>query len=150
MSKIVYADNAATTFLSKHALDAMMPYLTNQPGNPSSVYSYGRTAKRAVEEARGKVAAAIGAKPEEIYFTAGGTEADNWAAVGYSGIRVALQALKAAGPNPSRDAIRIALSKTKDVPVVVGQAKYSVNADRIPYSGMSVMQVKNGKFVIAP
>jgi cysteine desulfurase len=79
MSKIVYADNAATTFLSKHALGAMMPYLTEQPGNPSTVYSYGRTAKRAIEEARGKVAAAIGAKPEEIYFTGGGTEADNWA-----------------------------------------------------------------------
>ncbi len=79
MSKTVYADNAATTFLSKHALDAMLPYLTDQPGNPSSVYAYGRTAKRAVEEARSKVAAAIGARPEEIYFTAGGTEADNWA-----------------------------------------------------------------------
>lgn len=79
MSKPVYADNAATTFLSKHALDAMLPYLTEQPGNASTVYSYGRIAKRAVEQARGKVAAAIGAKPEEIYFTAGGTEADNWA-----------------------------------------------------------------------
>lgn len=79
MSKTVYADNAATTFLSRHALDAMMPYLTDQPGNPSTIYSYGRTAKRALEEARGKVAAAIGAKPAEIYFTAGGTEADNWA-----------------------------------------------------------------------
>jgi branched-chain amino acid transport system substrate-binding protein len=77
-------------------------------------------------------------------------EADNWAAVGYGGMRIALQALKAAGPNPSRDAIRVALSKTKDVPVVVGQGKYSVNADRVPYSGMSVMQVKNGKFVMAP
>ena len=57
----------------------MMPYLTDQPGNPSSVYSYGRTAKRTIEEARGKAAAAIGARPDEIYFTAGGTEADNWA-----------------------------------------------------------------------
>jgi cysteine desulfurase len=79
MLKTVYADNAATTFLSKYALEAMLPFLTEQPGNPSAIYSYGRTAKRAVEEARGKVAAAIGAKLEEIYFTAGGTEADNWA-----------------------------------------------------------------------
>lgn len=79
MSKIVYADNAATTFLSKTALDAMMPYLTDQPGNASTIYGYGRTAKKAVEDARRKVAAAIGAKPEEIYFTSGGTEADNWA-----------------------------------------------------------------------
>ena len=82
MSKIVYADNAATTFLSKHTLDAMMPYLTEQPGNASTVYAYGRTAKRAVEDARLKTAAAIGARPEEIYFTSGGTEADNWAIKG--------------------------------------------------------------------
>ncbi len=79
MPKTVYADNAATTFLSTHALDAMMPYLTDQPGNASTVYAYGRNAKRAVEASRAKVAAAIGAKPEEIYFTSGGTEADNWA-----------------------------------------------------------------------
>jgi cysteine desulfurase len=79
MSKIVYADNAATTFLSKTALEAMMPFLTDQPGNASTVYGYGRTAKKAVEDARRRVAAAIGARPEEIYFTSGGTEADNWA-----------------------------------------------------------------------
>ncbi|UOO37291.1 cysteine desulfurase NifS [Oscillospiraceae bacterium CM] len=79
MSNVIYADNAATTFLSKHALEAMLPYLTSEPGNASTVYAYGRRAKRAVEEARIQVAAAIGAKPEEIYFTAGGTEADNWA-----------------------------------------------------------------------
>lgn len=87
MPKIVYADNAATTFLSKHALDAMMPYLTNQPGNASTVYGYGRTAKHAVEDARLKVASAIGARPEEIYFTSGGTEADNWAIKGVAELR---------------------------------------------------------------
>jgi cysteine desulfurase len=57
----------------------MMPFLTDDFGNPSTVYAPGRTAKKAVESARFKVAAAIGAKPEEIYFTAGGTESDNWA-----------------------------------------------------------------------
>jgi cysteine desulfurase len=82
MSGIVYADNAATTFLSRYALEAMLPFMTGQPGNPSTVYAYGRTAKRAVEEARGKTAVAIGARPEEIFFTAGGTEADNWAIKG--------------------------------------------------------------------
>lgn len=82
MSNTVYADNAATTFLSKHALEAMLPWLTNSPGNPSTVYTYGRNAKRAIEQARGKVATAIGARPEEIYFTSGGTEADNWAIKG--------------------------------------------------------------------
>ncbi len=79
MSRIIYADNAATTPLSRRALEAMMPFLTSEYGNPSSVYSVGRTAKKAIEGARGKVAAAIGAKPEEIHFTSGGTESDNWA-----------------------------------------------------------------------
>ena len=79
MSRIIYADNAATTRLSRCALDAMMPFLTADFGNPSTVYAPGRTAKKAVESARFKVAAAIGARPEEIFFTAGGTESDNWA-----------------------------------------------------------------------
>ena len=81
MQKIVYADNAATTALKKSALDAMMPYLTEEYGNPSTIYSLGRSAKRALESARAKVAEAIGARPDEIYFTGGGTEADNWAII---------------------------------------------------------------------
>jgi len=79
MQKIVYADNAGTTALSKTALDAMMPYLTEFYGNPSSIYSIGRKSKTAMENSRLKVATAIGAKTEEIYFTGGGSEADNWA-----------------------------------------------------------------------
>lgn len=79
MSKMIYLDNAATTPLSKHALEAMMPFLTCEYGNPSSVYSFGRIAKKAIENARESVASAIGARSEELYFTAGGTEADNWA-----------------------------------------------------------------------
>lgn len=78
------------------------------------------------------------------------SEPDNWAAVGYSGMRVAAAALKAAGPNPTRDAVRAAIAKTKDVPVAVGQGKYSLNAERVPFSGMRVLQVKGGKFVQAP
>lgn len=79
MDKIVYADNAATTRVSRAALDAMLPYLTDGYGNPSSVYSVGRDAKRAVETARAKVADVLSALPDEIYFTGGGTESDNWA-----------------------------------------------------------------------
>ena len=79
MRKTVYADNAATTALSKLSFEAMLPYLTNEYGNPSSIYSLGRKAKLAIENAREKVATAIGALPEEIIFTSGGTEADNWA-----------------------------------------------------------------------
>jgi cysteine desulfurase len=80
--RFVYADNAGTTALSKTALDAMMPYLTEHFGNPSGIYSVGRKAKKGLEEAREKVAKAIGAQPNEIFFTGGGTEADNWALKG--------------------------------------------------------------------
>jgi cysteine desulfurase len=79
MQRFVYADNAGTTALSKTALDAMMPYLTEFYGNPSSIYSIGRKSKTAIENSRLKIATAIGAKTEEIYFTGGGSEADNWA-----------------------------------------------------------------------
>ena len=82
MKRTVYADNSATTKISPKALDAMMPYLTEEYGNPSSIYSKGREAKKAVEEARRKVAKAIGAETNEVYFTSGGSEADNWAIKG--------------------------------------------------------------------
>ena len=75
----VYADNAATTCVSKTALDAMMPYLTDQYGNPSSLYAHGQRAKEALDESRETVARYINADPKEIYFTSGGSEADNQA-----------------------------------------------------------------------
>ncbi|MBQ8028340.1 MAG: cysteine desulfurase NifS [Clostridia bacterium] len=77
--RFVYADNAATTAVSENVKNAILPYLTEQYGNPSSLYSFGQTAFRAVEKARQQVADALGAKKEEIYFTSGGSEADNWA-----------------------------------------------------------------------
>ena len=75
----IYMDNAATTRVTEPVLEAMLPYLTEHFGNPSSVHGYGRDAKRALDAARREVAAALGAKPSEIYFTGCGTEADNWA-----------------------------------------------------------------------
>ena len=76
----VYADNAATTSVSKTALDAMLPYLTEYYGNPSSLYAFAQKATEAVAEARATVAACLGAaSPREIYFTSGGSEADNQA-----------------------------------------------------------------------
>ena len=80
--KDYYMDHAATTPLSKAALEAMMPYLTTDYGNASTVYTYGQRAKAAVERSRRTIAATIGAKPSEIYFTSGGTESDNWALIG--------------------------------------------------------------------
>ncbi len=75
----VYADNAATTMMSKTAKEAMMPYLDVVYGNPSSLYSFGQEAKTALEEARARVAKALNAETREIYFTSGGSEADNQA-----------------------------------------------------------------------
>lgn len=77
--RFVYADNAATTAVSKNVVDAMMPYLTEHYGNPSSLYAVGQTAFQAVKKARGQVAEVLGADAGEIYFTSGGSEADNWA-----------------------------------------------------------------------
>ena len=77
--RYVYADNAATTPVSKKVVEAMMPYLTEHFGNPSSLYAIGQTAFQAVKRARGQVADALGADMGEIYFTSGGSEADNWA-----------------------------------------------------------------------
>ena len=78
----VYADNAATTKLSKKALDAMMPYLTETFGNASSLYDIGQQAHQGVKFARQTVADVIGADVNEVYFTSGGSEADNWAIKG--------------------------------------------------------------------
>lgn len=78
----VYADNAATTKLSKKALDAMMPYLTEIFGNASSLYDIGQQAHQGVKFARQTVADVIGADVNEVYFTSGGSEADNWAIKG--------------------------------------------------------------------
>ena len=77
----VYADNAATTCVSRAALDAMLPYLLEDYGNPSSLYAFGQKAQEALQEARETVAKCIGATPREIYFTSGGSEADNQAIV---------------------------------------------------------------------
>lgn len=82
MDKFIYMDNSATTPVKKEVLEEMLPYFSERYGNPSSVYSLGSHSKVAVENAREKIAKAIGANPKEIFFTAGGSEADNWALKG--------------------------------------------------------------------
>ncbi len=82
MAKSIYLDNSATTPLKKEVLDAMLPYLTEHYGNPSSIYKIGQESKAAIEKARAQVATALGAKEREIFFTSCGTEADNWAIKG--------------------------------------------------------------------
>ncbi|MDD3303640.1 MAG: IscS subfamily cysteine desulfurase [Clostridia bacterium] len=77
MDRIIYADHSATTFVKEEVLREMLPYFSNKFGNASSGYLIGRTSKSAIDKARCKVATAIGARSDEIYFTAGGSEADN-------------------------------------------------------------------------
>lgn len=82
MKKFVYADNAATTQLDAEAFEEMKRFLLADYGNASQPYSFARSAKKALKESRETIAACIGASPEEIYFTSGGTESDNWAIKG--------------------------------------------------------------------
>ena len=82
--EMVYADNAATTRLSQRAYESMLPFLRDNFGNPSQPYAFSRDARRAIKTAREAVAQHINAEPEEIYFTSGGTESDNWAIKGFS------------------------------------------------------------------
>ena len=79
MSRFVYLDNAATTQVYPEVVDAMLPFFTEHYGNPSAIYGFANEAEQAVDDARGKVAELIGAKKDEIYFTGGGSESDNWA-----------------------------------------------------------------------
>jgi cysteine desulfurase len=80
--KLIYMDHAATTYTKPEVLEEMLPYFTQYFGNPSSIYTFARKSKSAIEKAREQVAKAIGAGADEVYFTAGGSEADNWALKG--------------------------------------------------------------------
>lgn len=82
MERRIYADNAATTKVSEAVMNEMMPYFTEVFGNASSIYTEGRNARRALDSARERIAACLGAEASEIYFTSGGSEADNWAIKG--------------------------------------------------------------------
>lgn len=81
MKQLIYLDNAATTKTRPEVVEAMLPYFTESYGNPSSVYEFSDVSKKAINRSRETIAEAIGAKTNEIYFTAGGTESDNWALV---------------------------------------------------------------------
>ena len=82
MERRIYADNAATTKVTEPVLQAMLPYFTEQYGNPSSIYKLGRDAHSTIKDARQRIAKCLGAEENEIYFTSGGSEADNWAIKG--------------------------------------------------------------------
>ena len=81
MGKLIYLDNAATTKTSPEVVEAMLPYFTEHYGNPSSVYGFAAANKEVIIRQREIIAGVLGAKDNEIYFTAGGTESDNWALI---------------------------------------------------------------------
>lgn len=89
----------------------------------------------------------IGRKFIENYTKKYGTSPDSWAAVGYSMYLIAANAIKTAGPNPTRDGVRQAMANTKNLPVVIGQGTWTVDAERIPTFGAAVLQIKDGKFI---
>jgi len=80
--RIIYMDHSATTYVRKEVAEAMAPYYTEHFGNPSSIYRIARESKKAIDTARAQAAKALGAEPDEIYFTSGGSESDNWAIKG--------------------------------------------------------------------
>ena len=79
---MIYADHAATTMLSNQAMEAMRPWLCDEYGNPSTLYSLARNPRKAIADARAIIAEAIDANPDEVFFTSCGTESDNWALLG--------------------------------------------------------------------
>ncbi len=106
MDKMIYMDNAASTRLYDEAFAAMLPFLTEDHANPGGIYEYADNAKRAVAKAREDIASTIGAKPNEIYFTGSGTEADNWALKGMAELASAGQDMSGYKKQAGNDEVR--------------------------------------------
>ncbi len=141
MDKFIYADNAATTKVSNSVLEEMMPYFTEQYGNASSIYSMGRNAKRALETARERCAKVIGCEPSEIYFTSGGSEADNWAIKGVA------QSLSSKG---KKHVITTVFEHHAVLHVCEDLAKKGFEITYLPVSEKGIVSVEDVKNAIRP
>ncbi len=164
-TRIVAAQPDCVVFFTLGPGAANLAIQLKQAGLPASVKLLGQTGLASGDLVKIGGAAVEGLVFQSDWFPGGGTpaakafavaykartgkDADNWAALGYSYMTVVATAVRNAGPNPTREAIRDALTKTKDVPVVVGAGKYSY-VDRIPNYGSFFLLVKNGEFVVAP
>ncbi|MDE6677356.1 MAG: cysteine desulfurase [Clostridia bacterium] len=142
-----YLDYAATTPLDKEILDKMLPYLTEEFGNPDSLHAYGRRAAYAVSEARDRVAGVLGVKPAEVYFTSGGTEADNWAMLRLSTGRLCVSSIEHTAVL-SAVRVRTTYAKPNEDGIVTPQAvEDAINSDtRL----VCVMAVNNETGCIQP
>jgi len=151
----VYLDHNATTFLDSRVLEAMLPWMSEQTGNPTSRHVFGRTARSAIEHARAQVAEACGAYPSQVIFTASGTEANNFAVKGITANQVAEQILYSAIEHPcvSRPAIALRQRGFKSQPIAVnGQGKLDIAHLELllnkPANLVSVMLANNETGVI--
>lgn len=140
MSRVIYMDNAATTATRPEVLEAMLPYFTEHYGNPSSIHGVGRDARRAVEAARRQVASAIGAEPREIYFTAGGSESDNWA----------IRCAAAANEKKGRHIITSAIEHHAVLHTCEYMEKNGYEVTYLPVDGDGLVSPKDVKSAIRP
>ena len=134
----IYMDNAATTATRPEVLEAMLPYFTQHYGNPSSIHAFGRDARRAMETARKQVAAALNCEPREVYFTAGGSESDNWA------IRCALNAQK------GKHIITSAIEHHAVLHTCESLEKQGYEVTYLPVDEYGIVSVENVKNAIRP
>ena len=142
--RFVYADNSATTAVSKPVLDSMLPYLTENYGNPSSVYSKGREAKTGLDAAREKVAKALNAKVNEIFFTSCGTESDNWAIKGAATVGAKKGKKHLITTNYEHHAVLHSFQtlEKQGFEVIPVPVDYSITEDASPPGGASRLQTK--------
>jgi cysteine desulfurase len=137
----VYLDHNATTAVEPEALDAMLPYLSGEYGNAASIHTFGQKARAAVETAREQVAALIGARPQEIVFTSGGTEADNHAIFGVA--QPFLAALRAtAGPARAKHIITTAIEHEAVLNTCQALEKRGVPVTYLPVDGQGVISTE--------
>ena len=141
-----YLDYAATTPLDKEILEKMLPYFGAEFGNPDSLHTMGRTAAYAVSEARDRIAGVLGVKPREVYFTSGGTEADNWAVKGLGSGKVCVSAIEHTAVLSAASNASVAKANKEGIVTAEAVAK-ALNAD----TGTAfVMAVNNETGVVQP
>lgn len=149
MKKLIYLDNAATTSIDKNVLKAMLPFLKEKFGNPSSPHSLGQEAKDAIEKARKQVSGLINAEPEEIIFTSGGTEANNLALKCFPSDKIVTSSIE------HHAVLEVAKASGKQVEIVSARKEGIVNLDELRSSIfneslVSIMHVNNEIGTIQP
>lgn len=158
MKTVVYADHAATSPLDEKALEAMLPFLKGAFGNASQVYSLGRSARKAIEDARQKIAECINANPSEIYFTSGGTESNNWILKSASALHMNIVSSAIEHPSIRQVVTRLSNTKCAEIPVEPSgsidlsalKMQMQTNSSSGRQSLISVMRANNETGILQP